>query len=102
MHLHKIFFERWLTLREALNIYLSNCIDTRPIQGGTAYWITGPEQLDGDYLREKAAEEGILIEPVKRYFASSNYPENCFRMGIASIPNERIQEGVKLHCREPS
>jgi GntR family transcriptional regulator/MocR family aminotransferase len=95
MHLHKIFFERWLTLREALNIYLPNCIDTGPIQGGTAYWITGPEQLDGDHLREKAAEEGILIEPVKRYFASSDYPENCFRMGITSIPNDRIQEGVK-------
>ncbi|PCJ45566.1 MAG: GntR family transcriptional regulator [Gammaproteobacteria bacterium] len=95
MHLHKTFFERWLSLREALNIYLPNCINTGPIQGGTAYWITGPEQLDGDYLREKAAEEGILIEPVKRYFASSNYPENCFRLGITSIPNDRIQQGVK-------
>ena len=94
MHLHKIFFERWLELREALNIYLPNCIDTGPIQGGTAYWITGPKQLDGAYLREKAAEIGILIEPVKRYFASSKYPENCFRMGITSIPTSKIREGV--------
>ncbi len=95
MHLHKTFFERWLTLREALNIYLPNCVDTGPIQGGTAYWITGPEQLDGEYLREKAAEIGILIEPVKHYFSTADYPENCFRMGITSIPNNRIQEGVK-------
>jgi GntR family transcriptional regulator/MocR family aminotransferase len=94
MQLHKVFFERWLELREALNIYLPNCIDTGPIQGGTAYWITGPEQLDGEYLREKAAEQGILIEPVKRYFASSLYPENCFRMGITSIPTDRIRAGV--------
>jgi len=94
MHLHKVFFERWLELREALNIYLPNCIDTGPIQGGTAYWITGPEKLDGEYLREKAAELGILIEPVKRYFASSQYPENCFRMGITSIPTEKIRAGV--------
>ena len=94
MHLHKVFYERWLTLREALNIYLPNCIDTGPIQGGTAYWITGPEQLDGEYLREKAAELGILIEPVKRYFASMHYPGNCFRMGVTSIPNDKIQEGV--------
>ncbi len=92
--LHKVFFERWLTLREALNIYLPNCIDTGPIQGGTAYWITGPKQLDGENLREKAAELGILIEPVKRYFAQNEYPENCFRMGITSIPNNRIREGV--------
>lgn len=94
MHLHKVFYERWLTLREALNIYLPNCIDTGPIQGGTAYWITGPEQLDGEYLREKAAELGILIEPVKRYFASTRYPGNCFRMGITSIANDKIQQGV--------
>lgn len=94
MHLHKVFFERWLELREALNIYLPNSIDTGPIQGGTAYWITGPKQLDGEYLREKAAEKGILIEPVKRYFASSAYPENCFRMGITSIPTDKIRAGV--------
>ena len=94
MHLHKIFFERWLTLREALNTYLPNCIDTGPIQGGTAYWITGPKQLDGENLREKAADLGILIEPVKRYFANTQHPENCFRMGITSIPNDKIREGV--------
>jgi GntR family transcriptional regulator/MocR family aminotransferase len=94
LHLHKVFFERWLTLREALNTYLPNCIDTGPIQGGTAYWITGPKQLDGENLREKAAQLGILIEPVKRYFAKGKHPENCFRMGVTSIPNDRIRIGV--------
>jgi GntR family transcriptional regulator/MocR family aminotransferase len=94
MHLHKVFFERWLELREALNIYLPGSIDTGPIQGGTAYWITGPKELNGEYLREKAAEIGILIEPVKRYFASTAYPENCFRMGITSIPTDKIRAGV--------
>lgn len=94
MQLHKVFFERWLELREALNIYLPNCIDTGPIQGGTAYWITGPSQLDGEYLREKAAEQGILIEPIKRYFASSIPPANCFRMGITSLPSNKIRLGV--------
>jgi len=94
MHLHRVFFERWLTLREALNIYLPNCIDTGPIQGGTAYWVTGPKQLDGEYLRKKAAELGILIEPVKRYFAKQDHPENCFRLGITSIRNEKIRDGV--------
>ncbi|NRB25646.1 PLP-dependent aminotransferase family protein [Shewanella sp.] len=94
MQLHKRFFKRWLTLREALNIYLPNSVNTGPIEGGTAYWITGPEQLDGEYLREKASEIGILIEPVNRYFASQDYPGNCFRMGITSLPNERIREGV--------
>jgi GntR family transcriptional regulator/MocR family aminotransferase len=94
MHIHKIFFERWLTLREAMNTYLPNCVDTGENQGGTSYWVTGPKELDGEYLQEKAAEIGILIEPVKRYFALSGYPENCFRMGITSIPNDKIRSGV--------
>lgn len=94
MQVHKVFFERWLELREALNIHLPNSINTGPIQGGTAYWITGPKQLDGEYLREKAAEIGILIEPVKRYFANCAYPENCFRMGVTSIPTNKIRLGV--------
>jgi len=95
MQLHKLFFERWLTLREALNIYLPNCVNTGPTQGGTAWWITGPETLDGEHLRQKAAEEGILIEPVKRYFAQQQAPENCFRMGITSIENHKIRAGVE-------
>lgn len=95
MQLHKRFFERWLTLREALNTYLPNCVDTGPIQGGTAYWIVGPKELDGEYLRKKAAEVGILIEPVKRYFANAKSPANCFRMGITSIGKDKIQAGVK-------
>ena len=38
---------------------MPNCIDTGPIQGGTAYWITGPKQLDGENLREKAISDQV-------------------------------------------
>lgn len=95
MQLHRTFFERWLELREALNIYLPNSIDTGPIQGGTAYWIKGPKKLSGEHLRDEAAKIGILIEPVRRYFAHEQYQENYFRMGVTSIPKEKIREGVK-------
>ncbi|WP_163932683.1 PLP-dependent aminotransferase family protein [Paraferrimonas sp. SM1919] len=93
---HKIFYERWLTLREALNIYLPAAIHTAPIEGGTAFWVMGPEQLDGEYLRAEAAKLGILIEPVKRYFAKNEYPSNCFRLGVAAINQQDIQAGVAL------
>ncbi|MCC2614673.1 PLP-dependent aminotransferase family protein [Aestuariibacter halophilus] len=95
MHTHKTIYERWITLREALNIYLPNCINTGPIIGGSAYWITGPEQLDDSNLLDTAAEHGILLEPVKKYFAASEAPKNCFRMGVTSITADKIQQGVK-------
>ena len=40
------FRQRLLALRDALNHYLVQLIDIPPLQGGTAYWVTGPESLD--------------------------------------------------------
>ena len=31
----------------------------------------------------------------QQYFAEQDHPENCFRLGITSIPNEKIREGVR-------
>jgi hypothetical protein len=31
----------------------------------------------------------------QHYFAKQDHPENCFRLGITSIPNEKIREGVR-------
>ncbi|MDF2179039.1 PLP-dependent aminotransferase family protein [Aliiglaciecola sp. CAU 1673] len=95
MQVHKTIYERWLTLREALNIYLPNSINTGPIFGGSAYWITGPKELDDSYLLDAAAKQGILLEPVRKYFAAGDAPKNCFRMGVTSISADRIKEGVR-------
>ena len=94
MHLHATFRERWIALRRALNYYLLHHVVMTPAQGGSSFWVRGPSDVDVDFVVKEAARRGVLIEPVKDYYATSNVPENCFRMGITSIPHERIREGV--------
>ena len=95
MHMHKVFGARWKALREALRLYLLHFVETTPAQGGTSVWLQGPPEIDVNELVQEAAKRGILIEPVAHYYATDNAPENYFRMGITSIPVEKIREGVE-------
>jgi GntR family transcriptional regulator/MocR family aminotransferase len=93
LRLNRIYRERWLALRDALN-YLCKSVVTVPNQGGTVFWVHGPEQLDVAFFANEAANRGILLEPVARYCASASDFEHCFRMGVTSIPADRIRPGV--------
>ncbi|RLQ23408.1 aminotransferase class I/II-fold pyridoxal phosphate-dependent enzyme [Seongchinamella sediminis] len=94
MHLHRIFEQRWIALRRALNYYMLFYVEMAPAQGGTSLWVKGPEDLDVKYVAGEAARRGILIEPVDHYYATANAPRNCFRMGVTSIPHDAIRDGV--------
>ena len=94
MHLHETFRERWIALRRALNYYLLHHVVMTPAQGGSSFWVRGPSGLDTNFVAQEAARRGVLIEPIDDYYATSIVPENCFRMGITSIPVDRIREGV--------
>jgi len=99
--LHQEMQVRSHALRDALNHYRPKSVVTIPNQGGTVISVRAPDDIDVDLLAREAAKRGILIEPDTHYFA---HPEasrkkassQCFRMGVTSIPTERIREGV---CR---
>ena len=94
MHLHDTFRTRWIELRRALNYYLLHHVVMSPAQGGSSFWVRGPDDLDVKFLVKEAASRGVLIEPIDHYYATSKVPDNCFRMGITSIPHDRIRAGV--------
>jgi GntR family transcriptional regulator/MocR family aminotransferase len=93
--LGRIFRERLLALRDALNHYLHNWVEIRAARGGTCVWIHGPDWLDVASLLRAAERRGVLIEPVAPYFAAGQAPANVFRMGVTSLPLERIRPGVE-------
>ena len=95
-HLHKVFGERWKALHEALRLYLLHFVESTPAQGGTSIWLEGPPDVPIELLLAEAAKRGILVEPVTDYYAEGNAPPNYFRMGITSLPVDRIREGVQL------
>ncbi|WP_298637142.1 PLP-dependent aminotransferase family protein [uncultured Umboniibacter sp.] len=92
--LHREFERRWIALRRAVNYYLLPFVDVAPAQGGTALWLRVSDDVDVGYLAQAAAARGILIEPIGDYFADQQAGQNYFRLGVTSIPEERIREGV--------
>jgi GntR family transcriptional regulator/MocR family aminotransferase len=92
--LHKIMGERWDALRQALNHYHRGTEITHPTQGGTALWVESPEHVDVRTLVEEAARRGILVEPDNHYYSGHRHSRNFFRMGVTSIPEENIREGI--------
>ena len=94
MHLHETFEKRWIALRRAVNYYMLPYVEIAPAQGGTSLWIRVSRDVNMKYLVQEAAKRGILIEPMDHYYAASSVSENYFRMGVTSIPDDRIREGV--------
>jgi GntR family transcriptional regulator / MocR family aminotransferase len=94
--LARVFHERLIALRDALNHYRPHDVAIAPVRGGTAYWIRGPEGLDARDLARHAEARGVLIEPVGHYYATAGGPPNVFRMGISAIPQSGIRSGVNV------
>jgi GntR family transcriptional regulator / MocR family aminotransferase len=96
LRLGRVFRERMIALRDALNHYRPHSIAIAPVRGGTTYWVRGPEGLNVHDLARHAEARGVLIEPVDHYYASASGPPNVFRMGITGIPVASIRGGVAL------
>jgi len=94
MNIMRAYEERWKAMGAALAEYFPQSTK-RPTFGGSSYWVKGPKGLDCEVLRQRAAEEGILIEPGKIHFYDDNGPSNFFRLGYSSIASERIEPGIK-------
>jgi GntR family transcriptional regulator / MocR family aminotransferase len=62
--------------------------------GGSSFWLKGPQGLDARQLAAAALEEGIVIEPGDVFFLDEGEGRSSFRLGFASIPQERIEPGV--------
>jgi GntR family transcriptional regulator/MocR family aminotransferase len=92
--LHQEMNQRWFELRDALNHYRPY-FTTMPSKGGSVFWVLCPPHIEVEMLAIEAAKRGILIEPDSHYYAGKRQSKNCFRMGVTSIPRERIREGVE-------
>ncbi len=96
--LHRVLGRRWDALRQALNHYYRDSEITLPTRGGTSLWVRAPDDLPVTRLVAAAARRGILVEPDTPYYGTAPGSRNFFRMGVTSLPEERIRDGVReLH-----
>lgn len=65
-----------------------------PAQGGSSVWLTCPPGIDGRTLYEAASRDGVLFEPGDPFFHDPP-AQASFRLGLSSISEERIEEGIR-------
>ncbi|OLF75245.1 hypothetical protein AWH62_05320 [Maricaulis sp. W15] len=92
--LTQVCAERLIALRDALNHYRPLAIAVAPVEGGTSYWVRGPDGLDAADVIRAAEARGILIEPADHWFGDAGGPRNMFRLGVTSIPAAAIRTGI--------
>ena len=92
--LNQVYKNRWELMGESLEKYLPNSTNI-PEFGGSAFWVKGPDNLDANRLAEECRNHSILIEPGDVHFSMDTLPLNYFRLGFSSIPNDRVNVGIK-------
>lgn len=92
--LRRVYQQRWQVMRDALAKHLPG-YKVSASSGGSSFWLQGADGLDCRWLQRVAAQNSILIEPGDVYFNQSPPPLNYLRLGLTSIPVERIEPGIK-------
>jgi len=95
MRMRKVYKERWAVMNQAISKHLPTCSIT-PTVGGSAFWITGPNNLNCKELEVEAAKQSVVLETGDWFYLSENPPKNCFRLGFSSIQAHMIEPGVAL------
>ena len=100
-HLRNIerrYQKRWHAMDEALSKHLGMLQRTRS-EGGTSFWLTGPEGFDASDLKEKLRPKGVLIDRGQDYYLNYN-DKRSFRLGFAYVPVSKLENGVKVIAEE--
>lgn len=67
-----------------------------PVQGGGSVWVHLPPGIGAAALAERAAAQGVLVEPGDVFFLADPPPSGCIRLGYQSITTDRIEPGIRV------
>lgn len=80
---------------EALEKYMPKEVTYEIPKGGINIWLKLPETLDATKLELLAKERGVYIVAGDAFYVSKS-KTNDFRLSVAVISKDRIDEGVKI------
>lgn len=87
--------ERCAVVLEALARHAPQCAPV-PVTGGGSCWVQLPEGVDAQALAQRAAAQGVLVEPGDVFFVAQPPPHSCIRLGYQSIPTPSIEAGIRV------
>ena len=104
-HLQRIchaYGERFAVMDAALRSEMPSGYDWTHPEGGMFLWVTGPANLDGLALLERAIKRQVAFVPGRDFFPTEG-GRNHLRLNFSNSAPERIREGVRrlaALCRE--
>jgi GntR family transcriptional regulator/MocR family aminotransferase len=84
---------RWEAAVEALTRRLPEFWRS-PSTSGSSLWLRCPPGISGPALFAEAKRRGVLLEPGEIFFAAVDVGQDHFRLGLSSIPLNRIDAGI--------
>jgi len=104
-HLERIrraYGERFAMMDATLGAEMPAAYEWTHPEGGMFLWVTGPAELDGLALLERAIERQVAFVPGRDFFPAEG-GSNYLRLNFSNSSPERIREGVRrlaTLCRE--
>jgi GntR family transcriptional regulator / MocR family aminotransferase len=87
--------ERCAVVLQALARHAPQCT-VIPLSGGGSCWVRLPDEVKAATLAERAARQGVLIEPGDVFFIADKPEGNYIRLGYQSIDVGNIDAGIKV------
>lgn len=100
-HLRNIerrYKKRWHAMNDAMTKHLGMLQRTQS-EGGTSFWLTGPEGFDGSELALRLRSKGVLIDRGQDYYLHGDN-RRSFRLGFAYVPISKLEDGIKIIAEE--
>ncbi|WP_120495468.1 PLP-dependent aminotransferase family protein [Kiloniella sp. EL199] len=100
-HLRNIerrYKKRWHAMYSALTKHL-NMLKHTQSEGGTSFWLTGPDNFDASELANRLSEKGVLVDRGQDYYLNNN-DNRSFRLGFAYVPVSKMDAGLQLIADE--
>jgi len=100
-HLRNIerrYNKRWHAMNRAITKHLG-MLQRTDSEGGTSFWLTGPEGFDASELAARLREKGVLVDRGQDYYLSMN-DRRSFRLGFAYVPVSNLEAGIEIIAAE--
>ncbi len=97
-NIERCYKKRWHTMDQALSKHLGQ-LQRAQSQGGTCFWLTGPDGFDASELKTRLRPKGVLLDRGQDYYLNQN-DKRSFRLGFAYVPVTKLEDGVQIIAEE--
>lgn len=93
--IRELYKSRCQFMLAQLEKYMPDTVRWTKPEGGMFIWVELPEHIDSTELLTTAVKNNVAFVPGETFFAT-NPKKNCLRLAFVTVPEERIEQGIKI------